>query len=199
MSNRRPILGFLIRFLLLYVLLMVPWPGVRTAYRSFFIGGSRGVFATFTSQNGTRISAIDHDDQNRDTEITFPHMSGLRWEMGVNSGEIAYFPSAILLALILSTPVAWKRRGQALALGFLLVNGFIILRMTIMILIEANRPVSFQPTLWMKTASATAQFIGVGPGLSIIAAVVIWFAVLLRRQDLKMFLGETDSQTPDKD
>lgn len=210
MSKRRPVLGFLIRFLLLYTLLMIPWPGVREAYRSVFIGGARSFVTLCSSGDPVSIEPIDKERHPEDTMLVIEDQTGASALLRINSGEVAYFPTALAITLILSTPSSWIQKGRGLLAGLLLINGFIVVRLALMVWYThsylvvqvAARLTPSPPTWWTKTFqnstfAAGIQFIGVGHGLACIVAVLIWILVMLRHLDLNLFLLDTGSRPHD--
>jgi hypothetical protein len=54
--------------------------------------------------------------------------------LGVNSVRQGFAPSAVLVALVLATPVVWRRRWRVLLAGLVLVQGFVFLRVAVALL-----------------------------------------------------------------
>jgi hypothetical protein len=193
MFMRRPLLAFLVHFLPIYAVLMIPWPGVRENYRAGLIGAANIFLSCIPGDAGYRLSA---DSTRPDVEralLEIQHRTAGRAELRIDSGEVAYLPTALSIALILSTPVAWKRRIRALVVGFALVNVFIMFRLGLMAAFTVNllnaAARGIPAGRWSKAVAAFAEFIGVGPGLSCIVAVLIWIVVLIRREEVSLFLG----------
>jgi hypothetical protein len=208
MSKRRPVLGFLIRFLLLYTVLMIPWPGVRESYRSAFMAGARTFATLITSGDPVEVIPIDKAKGPEDTALVIQEDHGGSVRIGINSGEVAYFPTALAITLILSTPAPWRRRIRGLLVGLLLINGFIVIRLAVMVWYTHSLLVTqvaaivtpSPPTFWSKalqnaTFAAGIQFVGVGHGLACIIAVLIWTLVMLRGLDFSLLLSETDAKS----
>lgn len=192
MSRTRPVLGSLLRFFLLYGLLMAPWPGVRDFYRDRFVGGSGFAFGLVVSRKTVAIGPNDPHVGAQDTVVEVRHPKRGPLQLKINSGEVAYLPTAILISLIVASPMSKRRRLGALVAGLVLVNVFILLRLAVMMQYVATLPMPGNPSdpvsLWIKTVSAAAIFVGVGPGFSCIVAVMIWVIVLVRKEDLEMLL-----------
>jgi hypothetical protein len=192
MFKRRPLLAFLVLFLPVYAVLMIPWPGVREYYRAGLIGAANIFLSCIPGDAAYRLSA---DSTRPDVEramLEIQHRTAGRAELRIDSGEVAYLPTALCIALILSTPVAWKRRIRALVVGFALVNVFIMFRLGVMAAFSVNllnaAARGIPAGRWSKAVAAFAEFIGVGPGLSCIVAVLIWMVVLIGRDDVRVFL-----------
>ncbi len=129
MKSGKSIPGFLILFFGVYVLLMMPWPGLRTAYRDKLVGGANVVYSIAPKCDGMKALPFDKPG-HKDTVVLRPDTLYI----GVNTGEVGYLPTALLLSLIVATPVSWKRRLIGLIGGFVLVNGFILMRFVVLAL-----------------------------------------------------------------
>lgn len=190
MFRGKQIVWFFVRFLIVYGLLMAPWPGLQVAYRKLLTTGGDFVFGSSGFPEGKRFHAVD-DKGEADTKIFVRHrrVSGLV-SMNINSRQVGYLPTVVLTSLILATPILLWRRVRAFFWGFLLVNGFVVCRLAIMLLYSANKDltVSAQPTVWAKTVAAGVLFVGVGQPLSYIVPILIWVLIALRRDDLAMIL-----------
>ncbi len=208
MSKRRPVLGFLIRFLLLYTVLMIPWPGVREGYRSAFMAGARTFVTLITGDDPVEIIPIDEEKSPEDTALVIQEEHGASARSGINSGEVAYFPTVLAITLILSTPAPWRQRVRGLLAGLLLINGFIVMRLAVMVwythsllvtqvaaIVTPSPPTFWTNTLQNATFAAGIQFVGVGHGLACIMAVLIWILVMFRSLDFILLLSDTVSKT----
>ena len=191
MSWRRLTGFFLLRFLVIYTLLMIPWPGVRDACRALFIGGGRVVFESFPPLEGIRFETVDDSQRKVDTRIYVLHRQARAevW-MEISSRHVAYLPVVTLTSLVLATPISWRRRGRGLFWGLVLVSVFIGLRLAIILLYgfsqELPGTMAAQPDFWERTVRAGVKFITVGQGISYIVPVLVWILVLLRREDLQV-------------
>ncbi len=193
MLRNKPIAGFLIRFVLVYAVLMAPWPGVKSVYQSAFSSGWSFVFGTITSPETVRLAPLESADRMADTTlfVRHRHVPGIV-NMTINCRQTAYLPTAVAMALLLATPIPWPRRVKALCWGLALVHLFIGLRLVVMLLYGAYRDVSppdyADPGIWVKTVAATVLFVGTGQALSYIGPIFIWLVVALRRDDLTRIL-----------
>jgi hypothetical protein len=107
--------------------------------------------------------------------------------LGVNSVRQGYVPIAVLVALMLATPIAWRRKWRALALGLLLVQGFVVLRVAVALLVgfsrvglggrrllEVSPPVAWGLRRADQILAADLHTTYIAP-LLIWALVVVWF------------------------
>ena len=165
------------------------------------MGGARSFVTLCTSGDPVFISPIDDEHRPEDTQLVIQDHRGASARLRISSGEVAFLPTALVIAFILSTPSSWAQRGRGLLAGLLLVNGFIVLRIAVMVLYTHSLLVSMgtsaPPTFWSKTFAAAIQFVGVGQGLSCIMAVLIWVLILLCRRDLNLLLPEAGPRPHD--
>ncbi len=188
--TRRVALGFLLRFAVVFGLLIAPWPGWNKAYSQFFQAfggmvfsgdGPREVkFAPYTdgkSPLDTQVTLI-----NRALTDNTGHAQGRQTELDTRS--IGWVPTALTTALVVATPIAWPRRLTALAGALVLIHLFILF--TLQAWIWDN-----SADLSLVTLSDFARRV-VGEldyalvtqlGASFTVPVLIWVLVTFRRQD----------------
>ena len=199
MWPRKPFAGFVIRLLMIYGVLCIPWPGVRRGYAALYRSAGNFLFGSFGSEGVVRLRPA-HTGQGRfDSEIqvhkrgspstgTIPHES-------IMTG---YLPMAETIALVLATPIPWRRRWKALLYGVLLVNGFVALRMCIRLLywFSVEQPWAlYKPGLfWNKVLARVYEFIAVAPTCTFLVPVLIWILVTFRREDVRRFVGSTQKK-----
>lgn len=124
-------------FVGIYMLSILPWPGLREAYAFAFRSGMNAVFAPFGSNGEVRFEAIDPPEPPLmyDTLIAIGNgESTARHEWSVNSRHLGYLSLATLFALIMATPLGWRRRGRAFVVGASLVTLFIVLQGVLVVL-----------------------------------------------------------------
>ncbi len=190
---------FLITFFVVYVLLMAPWPGVRDGYRDLFVGVGASVFGPLGPGNEAAFEKYDHEDDPADVTINVRHRQtgGTLW-MRLNSREVAYFPTAVIMALTLATPARWGRRLRSLVIGLAGVGGFILGRLLIIILVYSARDLASMsgvPTFWDKAWNAGIHFVGAGHALSYIVPVIVWALVCVRREHVALVFAVPQSQS----
>lgn len=189
MPRRNTIARFLCWFALLYVLLVLPWPGWERAYGTYFRVLARTFFAaksgdrelTFETPGGTshpwytRIEIVNRRLMHEDG-------SGPVWDLDVDAIELGWRQTALLLALIAATPLSWRRRGWALLWGLVCLHAFILVFLGFSIWDESAKValVPFTP-FWKQIADGARDFM-----LWLYSAVIpvaIWILVMFRRED----------------
>jgi len=132
-----------------------------------------------------------------DTEMVLRNLRVPRTELSapISARYNAYLPTVVLSALVLSTPVSWRRRGRALLTGLFFVHVYILTWCLIIILFCFSRP---EYAIRMFDLPA---LIGDGLGklieiveqsviaLSFVAAIIIWLAVTIRGEDYQRLIA----------
>lgn len=201
MWPRSPLAGFVICLLMIYGVFCIPWPGVRQAYAALYRGAGNGLFGSFGAEGVVRFRPEQTGQERFDSEIqvhkrgnptfsTIPH----------DSIRAGYLPTAETIALILATPVPWRRRWKALAYGVVLVNGFVALRLGIILLslFSVEQPWGlYQPgPFWTKVLARVIDFLAVFPTCSFLVPVLIWALVAFRREDARRLFMPTPKKVP---
>jgi len=104
-----------------------------------------------------------------------------------SSRIIGYTPTAMLVSLILATPVHWKKRLWILFWGMFLVHLFIALRLTVYLLhsgYAADKPYAiFHPgSLMLDVLDRGKTILADNPTFSYLASVFLWLTVWIAMQ-----------------
>ena len=102
---------------------------------------------------------------------------------------LGWLPTALTVALIVATPVPRRRRCWALLWGMLLIHSFVLFSVAVYIWNESTTVslVTLSP-FWKEIADALEYTLVTQMGVSFSIPVLIWIAVLFRRQDVKTFV-----------
>jgi hypothetical protein len=101
------------------------------------------------------------------------------------SSRSAYWPTAMLIALVLATPLSWSRRGWALLWGLLLTHVFVALRLTLTLAaggfaVPDKAYALFHPgAFWQRVLTGGQNVLSDNPTVSFVVPVFIWFLVAL--------------------
>ena len=208
MSLPRAIAGFCVRFLVVFVLLVAPWPGVAAGYASLFARGATVVFGSFgpirarftpiadltpghllpgvappiaTEVLDTRIEVRTRDEPEK-----------LRY-MRTSSWQIGYRPTAFLVALVLASPIPWRRRARALLWGLLSINAYVALRLALTLMMGLS--VDGGDGAVFPLGSVSKQALEFVSNMIVIEfegdhvlPAAIWFLVTFRRGDFATVL-----------
>jgi hypothetical protein len=190
------------RFVLIYALLILPWPGVRQVYGAFFRGVGQVVFGwekslldvSFNASEGGASSFLDTRIVIVDPALMHADGSGPVRNLDVHTGDF-WTSVALLVALILATPVSWRRRRRALLWGLLWEQLSIILFLGLQIWDEASylSPKAFSPIHWVMAGGMKEGLI---EQARLAVPVLIWLIVTFRKEDRlgeigRLALGKT--------
>lgn len=194
----RQVVKFFCIFVLVYGLLMFPWPGLGAVYSNLYRAGAAFLFESFGLKDVVRFERIS--DGEYDTKIVFysrdqASPDGKMVPIGFinhNSRHAGYIYAAFLTALILATPILWKRKGWALFWGMILIHCFIILSLAIWILYGLNKePLSLVllGPFWKQVLLLTINVFVRNLTFGLVVCVFIWIIVSFRREDWARILA----------
>jgi hypothetical protein len=190
MLQRRPVTRLFVALLIIYAVLMIPWPGLQGAYGALYRAAANVVFTSFGAHGEANFRALRPPDAGHDTEVTLVNRRTdflTKTTFTLSSRYNGYAPTALLLALILATPIPWARRWRAGLWGLLLVQGFIVARLLVVLLETFTRDNDL--ALWElgSLGRRTVELLYHAFAGSLVAGftvpVFIWIAVLLCRGD----------------
>ena len=193
MPLRSAIVGFSWRFALVYGLLIAPWPGFNAAYGKYFRGLGQMTFAREGERRILYFEAVPAElHRVLDTRIALANRDQLDREgkgpvhyLELDTRGIGWVPTALLLALILATPVPWWRRGWALLWGLLAIHGYILL--CVAVYIWTNSTDLLLLTLspfWKNMANGLEETLITQMGASFIIPVLIWILITIQMRDV---------------
>jgi len=194
----RRIAGFALRFGLAYGLLLLAWPLIGFVYRPVYCALGNLAFEGGEASAHFQQRAPGPRDDGFDIEVVLtrrgpPPVTG---RMNSSSRLVGYLPTVILLALILATPISWRRRWRALWIGGLLVTAFVALRMAIPLLQTFSAPGPLQVhergalAHWLLSVLDRAFL--AAPASWFVVPIFIWIGVALRRRDWELLEPRRD-------
>jgi len=197
MPDPKRTLVFAFGFLVIYGLLITPWPGLKPFYARYFQALGRAVFGDNGSRRTLEFQPLDNHGHvwppNFDTAIIMGNRDwrdatgqSHRYLLTVDAWQMGWTPTAFLTALTLATPLPWRRRLGALFRGSWLIHGFILLTLGIFLWNESTRLglVMLSP-FWKGVANQLEQLALNPVGPSFFVATLIWVLVTFRRRDLR--------------
>jgi hypothetical protein len=182
---------FLCLFTVAYGLLMALWPVWGGAYARLYATGAAFLFESFGSRAIVAFSRPD-DTHRDEVKITFYDRQRvdaharpvplLRIAHDVRYGVYIYV--AFLTALVLATPIPWRRRGWALFGGLILIHAFMAFRLLLLVvqLLNSNEVALLPlPWFWGKVLLLSVQVFTINILPSFVVAIFIWILVSFRR------------------
>lgn len=150
MPDRGRILGFVVRFGLLFGLLTTPWPGLHDGFGCAFRTATGILLSAALPGHAVWVKpAAQAKYRSADTEILVTDSEGMRSDgtapttvLLLNGRSLGWMPNVMWLALVGATPIPWRSRGRGLVGGMAIVNGF-VLATTLILVAQAVRAESW--------------------------------------------------------
>ena len=190
--RRKPLLLFLIKAILIYALLAAPFSFYDETYGKFYRKYGDRFFHRF---HGNGLTIFSEGEEKFKTHVDVGNYTLVRADTTVdtvlsvvNTRSIGYLPTVLLISLIISSPVSWKRKLMALLLGFVLLTSFIMFQLWILIIHLCAHNKSLNLYDFSKGQKNVIDFtyngIVVSGGFSWFIVVAIWLLVTIRKDDL---------------
>ncbi|PKL51028.1 MAG: hypothetical protein CVV39_00345 [Planctomycetes bacterium HGW-Planctomycetes-1] len=190
-------------FVLIYVLVMIPWPGFGAAYSRFYRAGAAFLFELLGPKGAVRFHLIN--DGEYDIKIVFYDSGQARPDgkmspvgfINHNSHREGYIYVAFLTALVLAGPISWRRKGWALLWGMILIHGFIVFKLAIWITYGFNKePLSLLvlSPFWKRALLLTIYVFVRNLTFGFVVAIFIWILVSFRREDWSKIMMQKEGE-----
>jgi len=190
MLESRQITIFLCRLAVVYVLLLLPWPGFREFYGAYFRAFGGMIFAGQTERSEMTFETPEpNSPRPQDTRIVIVNKALMNFDgsgpvrnLDFDALAVGWKPLALLTALIIATPIPGRRRIRALAFGMLAIHTFLLLFLAVAIWNESTEIslVSLTP-FWKSAANEAKDMLVHQIGL---APLLVWVLVTFRREDI---------------
>lgn len=192
-TGQKKLVLFFCRFAAFFLLFALPWPGVDHASSAALCGIARLVFPAEDGNRQLIFETTTNDPRRQHylrVEITnrlLMHRDGsgpVRY-LDLDARSFFWQPMALMLALILATPVPWRRRGIAALAGtaVLACLGLVFLKFCIWSESSEVNLVSLSPA-W-KTAMLRIEDLWKFQTILTIP-VLVWILVTFRRSDFSI-------------
>lgn len=190
----KPIIRFLVLTPLSFISLDV---GQRLLdfYPGLFRPCANSIFSSFGGDRIVKFEAFDDPNRQFDSKMLVGTKSlGYKSRMPFESIRQGYLPTALFLALVLATPLPWRRKWLGLLIGLLLVHLFIVLRVFFPVvegftrLLVGDKPVLDLPPFWNACVRRGAHLISADLITAYLIPVLIWAALLLNVRDASRML-----------
>lgn len=210
MLRTKRVIMFVGGVLVLFVVLSLPWPGVRSAYMAAFRSAANALIKEHVFGRGGRAGFLppeDGDDASAQgsspwhARVLVANMNtgtGKRIELSIRNH--GYVPMAALLALVALTPLPWWRRLLSLVAGLAILHVLIFVRMLLPIIATLAEPGPQAPyDLSDITRSVLEWALNVyvhPPGNSYILPLIVWVLVAFRLRDWYVGVGPRGDVRP---
>ena len=177
------------------------WPWVGDWYGRAFRAGTMEMCRTLSTSWDVKLGALDHATAHSDSELTLTNRSSRATAKGpLSSRYIGYAPTTFLVALILATPLTWRRRLTALFWGLVLTHVWIAFSMLLLVVHGYSRGdvVSiFDVSRFTRIALAfMREALVKAPVVKYTVPAVIWMLVSFRQSDWAKMFGVAETDDP---
>jgi len=198
---------YLVRFAVIYGLLIVPWPAWRQAYSSYYQALGDWVFV---GDSGKRFVHFEPNTENVwpknfDTLIVVANRDqidaqgkGPLIQLGLDTRQMGWIPTALFLALALASPLTWSRRISASLGGLLLLHVYMVMSLGIYIWNESTRlSLATLGPGWKQIAEDIETTVIANPvGLNLLVPLSIFVFVTIREKKQWLILLEAAYPNP---
>ncbi len=187
MPSRRSLILFFVITAVVYGVLLIPWPGLLTGYRS----ASAALCQLFLGRIGdgrVTFAPMEYPTLDKDTDVTLQNVkTGVTAKMTVNSRRRMYLPAAFTLALIVAAPIAWRRKILAAILGLVLISIYSGAGIWLNLVNALSEPrmgaISLGPFV-RRIIQVGIKVLIMSPVVPYIAALLVFVMVTVRREDV---------------
>jgi hypothetical protein len=194
------IIGAVGRFIVIFGLLVLPWPGWNAIYGSYFRALGQAVFSRPDDQRVVLFEPhqMQHGFSSLDTQMTLGNRAladssgkGRAEIVDLDSRSMGWMPTALTMALILATPVPWRQRAWALLWGLLLIHAFILFTLQVCLWDESSAVslIELSP-FWQLIVDELQYTLITQLGASFSVPILIWILVTIRRENLFAAFGD---------
>lgn len=200
MKRSGSISRFVWRFALVFTAFVMGWAVVGSSYAGAFCGAANLVYRSIGPHGRTRFMLIDDLEGKskgaHDIEIVLRDRRVNAEERFVGSTRLqGYRPTTFLAALILATPMPWRRRWRAMLWGLVLIHAYVALRVLTFLLWAFGEDSAIQ----LFTLGAATQgllnfahwFFVVSFGGWLVVPIPIWFLLSFNADDLRGWVSRT--------
>lgn len=186
--------SFILRIAVIFGLLIIPWPGFRDAYGDYsrwivnsVFGRDHGDFLIHAEahQRVRGLATMDSQIVMANTTLISDCKCPADY-LGFDSRAICWLPTALTIALILATPIPWRRRLASMLIGILLIHLYILAVFAIYIWNQSTTigVITLPPFAKLITDALEYTFVTqIGPGFAV--PILIWILVTFRQKDFK--------------
>jgi len=192
----RPLIGFVVRVALLYMVMAWPWSIVTRAYASAYRSVCNACFSSMVSGGSVHFQPISEPKRDYDSEILFVNTrTGAKQLALASSRDPAYLQTAFVIALVLATPLPWRRRFLSLGASLVLVHLVILAKVCLTLVHGLNRGqvAVLHLSHGVERVVALANREAVNDIVSVLMIpVLIWMVVIFFAGDWERWLKDVD-------
>jgi hypothetical protein len=193
MLSEKAIIGTVLRFAIIFLIFICPWPGLNEFYTKYFMALGTAFFSRDEGRQLVefRSHELIHGFSKLDVQMIVCNRElldssgkGQVRESEFDARSIGYVPTALTFALVLATPLPLRRKISSLLYGAILINGLILLSLQVRIWdVSPDLSLLTLPPLLKTIVDDLDYTLLTQMGVSFSAPVLIWMIVTFRRQD----------------
>lgn len=197
---RRAIALFFVKIVIIYGLLILPWLHGPELYGWTFRKAGTVLFRHFGNAGRVFFGPMEPRKPPYDTTVTITNLGKLlkgpdgnpmpvRGSFDVDTRNMGYLATAFAFALIVSSPVPWRRRVVAAILGVAIMSAFVWLQMYLRLVNAFAEPAMgamFDLSPFSRRAlNVSITLLSRNPVTAYVFPLFIWAALTIRRRDLQ--------------
>lgn len=208
----KPLWSFFLVAIPLYAALMVvPWPKVEDGYAALFQRVCGTVFRGIGPDGFTRFTGLDDAaaglspsqskrlraarDKDTAVELGSRRAPARRGYLRTSARLVGYYPTAFAAVLCLAAPIAFRRRLLTLLVTLILVQGFILLRVYVWLVVgfsDASKDYAqyHLSPFWDARLHELENVVHFNPTVSFIAPIAMWAIVLYAFGEVGRLVGQ---------
>jgi hypothetical protein len=196
---RRAIALFFVKVVIIYGLFVLPWLRGPDVYAWAFRKAGTVFFRHFGGAGRVFFGPTEPRKAPYDTTVTITNLRILRTgHFDVDTRNMGYLATAFAFALIVASPVPWRRRLLAAILGVAIMSAFVWLQMYLR-LVNAFEDPAMGPMFglspfWKRALDMGITVLSRNPVTAYVGPLFVWAALTIRREDF-VRLGLLPPQT----
>lgn len=192
MKPAKAIARFFLLLGLSYTLLILPWLGLRPTYARFFRAANQFVLGSFGRDGVVRLVPTKEAADALDSELVLRNRTtGITMGAEISS-NVGYSPAAFFTALLIATPLPFRRRAGAFVWGMLLIHAAVtltlFLRITLAFGTNSHIATFSMGEFAQTTLAGLIRLVLFVPFFSLVTPIFIWILVTFRTEDLDLMV-----------
>lgn len=196
MPSRNRIIPFFVLAFVINGVLLIPWPGLASGYRSL-VCATGNLFFRRIGEAFISFEPMKEVSLEKDIEITLNNPVRGKGKMSLSARRM-YLPTAFVASLILAAPIPWRRKVIALFVGLALFNVYLWFTVWLKLIYGLSEPrgldvITLAPSL-RKFVLILITILSKSPVTAYIVSLLVFVVSTLRKEDLTRPVSATGSQ-----
>lgn len=201
--NKRPVLYFILSFTLLFGVGLYIYSLMQDDIMNHFMNSGNSFFRSYVNTDLSLNTSVNlsKDESNANVLLVQTIFYSKKNEDGtiqskgilINIFNEAYFPILFVLALVIATPIKWKRKWISLLIASILIFAFVYFKLFAIVMDNYSYPemavkplpIVVSQVVYFYNMTLTAT----GTGTNLIIGLFIWLISSIRRQELNLIMS----------